>query len=341
MAAALTFVSYSRDHNAQHIVDGDLTLVTLLLNVPVVAPSIACDMTSGFFLRSCTRCEPQPELFYGRAAAAWLKSIEAPKAERIGYYAFYQCSSLQLIDFRSVKTLGAGAFRECTSLHLVHLPEATSIESDAFHKCSNVSTIIAPKVTWLMDRVFALCEALISADFSSASFLGAEVFNGCVPFSLLLNSPSTFTFRPVTYNSVDYYDTFNASTGSITLYLGPNQYNKRSGNTWGSWTKLSNSQVTNAARFAEEKAVFEVIRKSDLTVVIESKDHSCDDILRGIVTGVDFNLHHFDDAIRAAAQSLKNVFDHYGHINTRNYEDQTALTSDLTRELFRGLQGGR
>ena len=88
-----------------------------------------------------------------------------------------------------------------------------------------------------------------------------------------------------------------------------------------------------AARFAEEKAVFEVIRKSDLTVVIELKDHSCDDILRGIVTGVDFNLHHFDDAIRAAAQSLKNVFDHYGHINTRNYEDQTALTSDLIREL--------
>ena len=88
-----------------------------------------------------------------------------------------------------------------------------------------------------------------------------------------------------------------------------------------------------AARLVVEKAVFEIIRKSDLTAQIEVKDYTRDDTYRGVVSYVDANTHHFDDDIRAAAQSLKVVFDHYGNINTRSYDDQAALTSDLLVEL--------
>jgi hypothetical protein len=87
------------------------------------------------------------------------------------------------------------------------------------------------------------------------------------------------------------------------------------------------------ARLAEEKATFEVIRKSELTGHIEIKDHIRDDIGRGAAAYVDANTHHFDADTRASAQSLKIVFDHYKNMSTRSYDDQAALTSDLIAEL--------
>ncbi|MDR0544270.1 MAG: DUF6261 family protein [Odoribacteraceae bacterium] len=88
-----------------------------------------------------------------------------------------------------------------------------------------------------------------------------------------------------------------------------------------------------AGKFAREKNAFEVIRKSELTSRIKKKDRQCNELFRGLASGVDFNLYHFDDETRAAARSLKIAFDHYGNINTRTYEDRAALATDLVSEL--------
>jgi hypothetical protein len=85
--------------------------------------------------------------------------------------------------------------------------------------------------------------------------------------------------------------------------------------------------------YAEEVALLDMIRKSEYTTELSAQDHARDSIFRGFADAIKSALNHFDTAKREAAERLSSVFEHYGNIATRSYDEETAAIDDLNREL--------
>jgi enamine deaminase RidA (YjgF/YER057c/UK114 family) len=88
--------------------------------------------------------------------------------------------------------------------------------------------------------------------------------------------------------------------------------------------------------YAEEVALLDTIRKSGYTAELDAQDHVRDGIYRGFTDAIKSALNHFDAAKREAAHRLSAVFDHYGNIASRSYDEETAAIDDLLRELATG-----
>jgi hypothetical protein len=84
---------------------------------------------------------------------------------------------------------------------------------------------------------------------------------------------------------------------------------------------------------AIELGTLDVILHSPLTVKIEWKSHDRENVHRGFSLGVDAAMHHPDATIREAAFTIRAILDHYGDVTKKNYDDASALTTDMIREL--------
>jgi hypothetical protein len=77
----------------------------------------------------------------------------------------------------------------------------------------------------------------------------------------------------------------------------------------------------------------EVIRKSATTEQLAEADHVRDVTFRGFADAVKSGLSHFDPARREAARKLQIVFDHYGNIARKLYDEETASLYNFLQEM--------
>ena len=113
-----------------------------------------------------------------------LTSITIPDSvTSIGYRAFYNCSGLTSITIPdSVTSIGDYAFYNCSGLTKMAIPDGvTSIGDYAFCNCSGLTSITIPdSVTSIGERAFYECSGLTSITIpDSVTSIGRSAFNGC------------------------------------------------------------------------------------------------------------------------------------------------------------------
>lgn len=109
-----------------------------------------------------------------------------PGIQKIGAYAFSNCSSLTSISIPdSVTSIGAYAFFNCSSLTSISIPGSVpSIGEEAFAYCSSLTSITLPdSVVSIGDYAFHYCHSLTSVSIpANVSSIGEGAFSSC--FSL-------------------------------------------------------------------------------------------------------------------------------------------------------------
>ena len=85
-----------------------------------------------------------------------------PTVWKVDEKAFYGCTGLQSIDFKTVSTIGQSAFQGCSNLAKVIIPNGVKkIERSTFEYCSNLEKVIIPAtVEWIGDYAFRYCRKL-------------------------------------------------------------------------------------------------------------------------------------------------------------------------------------
>jgi hypothetical protein len=80
-------------------------------------------------------------------------------------------------------------------------------------------------------------------------------------------------------------------------------------------------------------AILDFIKKSFLTREIKEQDRVRDGVTRGFIASAKALTRHPDPAKRAAAERVMMIFDAYGDLADRSYDDQTAAIDDVIREF--------
>jgi hypothetical protein len=86
-------------------------------------------------------------------------------------------------------------------------------------------------------------------------------------------------------------------------------------------------------RLADLDTALERIRKSPETERIATADHDFDTSFSGMSEYARSCLHHFDTAVRRAAENLEVVFRHYGNIGKEAYRQELASSYNLMQDL--------
>ena len=85
--------------------------------------------------------------------------------------------------------------------------------------------------------------------------------------------------------------------------------------------------------YANEAEALDVIRKSAVTDEIADADHLRDLTYRGLCDTVKGATKHFLPAKQEAAERVQVAIDHFGNINTKPYNEQTASINTLVNDL--------
>jgi hypothetical protein len=85
--------------------------------------------------------------------------------------------------------------------------------------------------------------------------------------------------------------------------------------------------------YINEKTALDVIRKSDITPAISTADHKRDSTYRGFCDTNQGAQNHFLPAKREAANRIEIAIEHYGNINGKTYDEQTAAINSLVEDL--------
>ena len=111
-------------------------------------------------------------------------SVSIPNSvEKIGDYAFYNCSSLTSITIPDgVTSIGSDAFYNCSKWTSVTIPKnVISISFSAFKGCSSLTSITIPEgVTSIGKAAFSGCSSLTSITIpEGVTSINESVFSGC------------------------------------------------------------------------------------------------------------------------------------------------------------------
>jgi hypothetical protein len=87
------------------------------------------------------------------------------------------------------------------------------------------------------------------------------------------------------------------------------------------------------AALEREKLALDIILKSKFTAEMAESDNGRDNTYRGFVSAVKSLLYHFDPEIRGAAKRVTDVFNHYGDVPKRSYNEESAAIDDIMREF--------
>lgn len=84
----------------------------------------------------------------------------------------------------------------------------------------------------------------------------------------------------------------------------------------------------------KSSALTEAIRRTKAESELEELDEVCDDKTRAIHYLTLGFLHHPDDSVRTAAESVRNIFEKYGlEMISKSYAEQSTLTKSLLKDL--------
>jgi len=87
------------------------------------------------------------------------------------------------------------------------------------------------------------------------------------------------------------------------------------------------------ANHADEAEALDVIRKSAVTDDLSKADTLRDTTLMGMKAALKSAENHFQADKRQAASRVKIVFDHYGKITSKSYDEETAAITSLLADL--------
>lgn len=128
------------------------------------------------------KCEILDGAFYN--CSSFKMDIVFPsRIERIGSYAFYNCSSLPDFELpKKLKTIGEYAFCGCSKFSMIKIPELVArIEEGAYEGCTNVAAVlIGEGVTYIGSRAFYGCSSLRGVELNDyINYIGYDAFLGC------------------------------------------------------------------------------------------------------------------------------------------------------------------
>ena len=115
--------------------------------------------------------------------ATGLRKINIPKSlVEVPKQAFYGCSNLTTVDFseaESLKTIGYWAFYNCTSLESALLPEGVTYIDELAFKLTGVKSIYVPSTLETINKeAFSTCTSLENVEYK-AEFIGENMFKDC------------------------------------------------------------------------------------------------------------------------------------------------------------------
>ena len=130
-----------------------------------------------------------------------LKHIDLRNAERIGSFAFQDCTNLESVIMSNVSVIGSGAFEFCRSLKSVTFGNITEVGDLAFFHCGNLDIPEMPRslakagagafshtglkhadLQWFEEipaSLFSYCTSMEYADISGAKVIHDDAFAGC------------------------------------------------------------------------------------------------------------------------------------------------------------------
>lgn len=85
--------------------------------------------------------------------------------------------------------------------------------------------------------------------------------------------------------------------------------------------------------YANADEALEIIRKSATTEQIAEADNVRDSVFRGFSDAVKSAGNHFDNSKREAAKRLKIIFDQFGNIARKPYDEETASIYNFLQEI--------
>ena len=145
------------------------------------------------------------------------ETIEGYPVTEIGYYAFYDCTSLTSVAIpNSVTSIGDHAFMSCASLASVTIPNSvTSIGDEAFYNCKSITSLTIPNsVTNIGTKAFALCKSLTHVTISdSVTNIGDEAFWTCTALRSI-----TVDANNKNYSTDEYGVLFNKDKNTLIQY---------------------------------------------------------------------------------------------------------------------------
>ena len=86
-------------------------------------------------------------------------------------------------------------------------------------------------------------------------------------------------------------------------------------------------------QFNDEAEALDVIRKSAITEDLTIADMLRDATFRGLSDAVKAASKHFTPEVKKAAANLKPLFDHYGNIARKSFDEETAAITSLIADL--------
>ena len=153
--------------------------------------------------------------------------IDGAKVTNIGGLAFYNCSSLQVVNLpESIVSIGERSFKDCVSLEVINLPESlVSIDERAFEKCTSLQNVEFPEtVTSIGKKAFYQCTNLQSVTIpQGVKQISNQVFQECrslqsVILPDMLTSIGYSSFAYCSFEEIDIPDT--------VTYIGQNAFER-------------------------------------------------------------------------------------------------------------------
>lgn len=187
-----------------------------------------CTNLEGIIFHNCERIGR-----YAFNQCTSLQEITLPKnLKHVGSYAFSQCSQLKDIILPSeVETISYHAFEYCNLASIQFPPSLKSIESYAFSGCSKLSSINLPGLTNISENTFSGCSNLTEVKLpSTLERIGNNAFENCSN----LIKVYTYTVLPINIDQ-NTFTNFKATT----LYVPTQSYDNYYWSTqWGQFKEI-------------------------------------------------------------------------------------------------------